>query len=522
MELTHFSLFSGIGGIDLASEWAGFKTVGQCELADYPYRILCKHWPDVPKWRDIRDVTAETIRHVGPIKLISAGYPCQPFSLAGKREGERDDRHLWPEVYRLLKEINPTWFIGENVVGHVTMGLDTVLSDLEGINYTCQPFIIPACASNAVDVRERVFVLAHSPGTQCTPGTEVERILRTLPENRTIIDNPDGPSEAQSGEDVANSAGEGLSKCGPTGFTETREEEKAGMVTEFERCSKDVANTNRTGQQKFNPAAKSGFAGYDTGSINKEWATRPTKSGLGLFTPRTSIKLVGRRLRGEIVATKKKANTRTILLILREKAGEKDLQREIRGTVSLQEKEILRPNLFRDGFSEGQSNSRSIKEKGGCVERRQMRGVPDYGEFGSSPQEWRSLEQLSRQCKDIVWNLSHEMALEAWEKRAEETVGVQNLWRVCTEIGYVPKTLSEVQALWQSLSYQEKSWVIVRACGRIPWPAGLGQAQYEWEPPRVATGIKNRANRLKALGNMVVPAQVYPILKAIHEIESRC
>lgn len=160
--MNHFSLFTGIGGIDLAAEWAGFTTVGQCELADYPYKVLCKHWPDVPKWRDVRDVTTETIKHVGPIKLISAGYPCQPFSLAGKRQGDRDDRHLWPEVYRLLKEVNPTWFIGENVAGHVSLGLDKVLSDLDSLNYSWQPFIVPAAAVNAPHRRDRVFIVARN------------------------------------------------------------------------------------------------------------------------------------------------------------------------------------------------------------------------------------------------------------------------------------------------------------------------------------------------------------------------
>jgi DNA (cytosine-5)-methyltransferase 1 len=195
----------------LSAEWAGFKSVGQCELADYPYKVLCKHWPDVPKWRDIRDVTAENIKNrIGggkPISLVSAGYPCQPFSYAGKRKGERDDRHLWPEVKRVLYEVRPPWFLGENVVGHVTMGLDVVLSDLDSLNYSWQAFIIPACAVNAVHVRERVIILAHSPGTQCTSGAEIEGILRTLPENRSIIDNINGPGQAQSRENVADTTG---------------------------------------------------------------------------------------------------------------------------------------------------------------------------------------------------------------------------------------------------------------------------------------------------------------------------
>lgn len=161
-------LFSGIGGISLAAEWAGIETVAFCEIEPFCQKVLKKHWPDVPIFDDVRKLNRQTLEErgvdVGAIELISAGYPCQPFSVAGKREGERDDRHLWPEVYRLLKEINPTWFIGENVAGHVTLGLDQVLSDLEDINYSWETFIIPACGVNAPHRRYRVFIVANSNG----------------------------------------------------------------------------------------------------------------------------------------------------------------------------------------------------------------------------------------------------------------------------------------------------------------------------------------------------------------------
>jgi DNA (cytosine-5)-methyltransferase 1 len=160
------SLFSGIGGIDLACEWAGIKTVAFCEREPFPQKVLRKHWPDVPIYDDVCTLTKERLDTDGidsrAIRAVSAGYPCQGESNAGKRGGADDDRWLWPETARILEEIAPDWFIGENVDGHVTMGLDTVLDDLGRIGYTAQPFLIPAMAVDADHERYRVFIVAHS------------------------------------------------------------------------------------------------------------------------------------------------------------------------------------------------------------------------------------------------------------------------------------------------------------------------------------------------------------------------
>ena len=197
-KLTHLSLFSGIGGLDLAAEMVGFCTVGQCEWADYPTKVLEKHWPDVPRWRDIRTLTGESFYEktgMRTVDVISGGFPCQPFSVAGKRRGKEDDRYLWPEMLRVISELRPDWVVGENVAGIVNMALDQVCSDLENEGYAVQAFIFPACSVDAPHRRDRCAIVAHYNEVRCDLwGSERERVRGDAP--RHEIDS--------SSEDVAH------------------------------------------------------------------------------------------------------------------------------------------------------------------------------------------------------------------------------------------------------------------------------------------------------------------------------
>ena len=198
-KLTHLSLFSGIGGLDLAAEMAGFQTVGQCEWADYPTKVLEKHWPNVPRWRDIRTLTGESFYEktgIRTVDVISGGFPCQPFSVAGKRKGKEDDRYLWPEMLRVISEIRPAWIVGENVAGIINLALDTVLSDLESIGYSCQTFVIPACGVDAPHRRNRVAIISHDNEVRC----DLWRSCRKALQRDEARDEADS-----SGENVADS-----------------------------------------------------------------------------------------------------------------------------------------------------------------------------------------------------------------------------------------------------------------------------------------------------------------------------
>lgn len=152
-------LFSGIGGFSLGLERSGMNTVAFCEIDPFCQSVLRKHWPGIPIHTDVRNLDGKIYN--GRVDLICGGFPCQPFSQAGKQEGARDDRFIWPEMYRVIKGARPDWVLGENVSGLVNLELDSVLSDLEEAGYTTRAFIIPACGVDAPHRRNRTWIVAH-------------------------------------------------------------------------------------------------------------------------------------------------------------------------------------------------------------------------------------------------------------------------------------------------------------------------------------------------------------------------
>jgi DNA (cytosine-5)-methyltransferase 1 len=182
--MRHLDLFSGIGGFALAAQWvwgSDHEILAFCEIDEYCQKVLKKHWPAVHIIPDIREMDGKAYKNVD---LLTGGFPCQPFSVAGQQTGKRDDRYLWPEMARIIKEARPCWVIAENVPGIIKMELDTVLSDLEGQGYEAQAFVIPACAKDAPHRRDRVWIVANSDQS------------RTGDKTRTVAKQGGGSTEA--------------------------------------------------------------------------------------------------------------------------------------------------------------------------------------------------------------------------------------------------------------------------------------------------------------------------------------
>ena len=260
MKLKHLDLFSGIGGFSLGLEaTGGFETVAFCDIEEFPRKVLQKHWPGVKQYEDIKELNYEKLKTDGllPIDIITGGYPCQPFSVAGRKKGEKDPRHLWPEYFRLIKELRPTWVIGENVSGHIKLGLDTVLENLESEGYSVRTFSISAASIGANHQRERIWIVANTNSSgnkgkkSRSIGKENEKEKRDRQVNSTtrfpdgtdsIVTKQESESEVEHVENTRRSLRQGSEFRG-----ENENEIRQGNANISERSSEasefDVANT---------------------------------------------------------------------------------------------------------------------------------------------------------------------------------------------------------------------------------------------------------------------------------------
>ena len=275
--LTVGSLFSGIGGLELGLERAGMSTIWQSEIDPFASRVLAKHWPDVPNLGDITQIDWSDVERPD---LICGGYPCQPFSVAGKRKGQADERHLWPFFRDALRHLRPRWAVLENVPGHLSLGFGSVLGDLSSLGYDAEWSIVSARDVGAPHIRERVAVIARSRSDAGQVDVQLGR----------------GPGELVSPPRGAQGGGEG------SGSPPSRVVQDYGVWGPYAAAFRTWAHT--TGREPPFPVEPDGspnaeIAGWLMG-FPKGWCLPVTgKRAAGLYgnavVPQVS-ELVGRRI----------------------------------------------------------------------------------------------------------------------------------------------------------------------------------------------------------------------------------
>ncbi len=274
--MKHGSLFSGIGGFDLAAEWMGWENVFHCEWNEFGQRILKYYWPNAISYDDITK-TDFTI-HRGRIDILTGGFPCQPYSVAGKRKGKEDERHLWPQMLRAIREIQPRWVVGENVSGLINwndgMVFNEVQTDLEAEGYEVIPFILPACAVNAPHRRDRVWFIAYSNnnGWSCEVG-EKESSIRKFG-NISTGDNERIPTDNDKTWVASNAQSQQSKRMQP----EQREvsQQEQGKLRRSD--SKNVTSNTNSRRQSSEEHRETKSGQFTKEGVSGNWENFPTQS----------------------------------------------------------------------------------------------------------------------------------------------------------------------------------------------------------------------------------------------------
>lgn len=303
MGFKHVSLFSGIGGFDYAAELMGWTNIASCEINPFGRKILEYYWPNAYHHDDIHTLTKEIFENeiqkrfgseyrTEPV-ILTGGFPCQPFSIAGKRKGTDDDRHLWPEMLRVIREISPDWIVGENVRGIVSwdggLVFDQVLIDLEAQSYKVFPIILPACGVNAPHRRERVWFVAYSKNNR-KGGTSRQSNGESQKERLQKWDKIQQPDESNcvreftSNTESVRDGGSASKECENIGEREflSGEQERRKVGSEIEGCGSKRAYTNANSELLQRRCSQIGpeFEKQYTGSFfrGNAWQNFPTQS----------------------------------------------------------------------------------------------------------------------------------------------------------------------------------------------------------------------------------------------------
>lgn len=485
--LSHGSLFSGIGGFDLAAAWMNWTNVFQCEKDEWCRKILAKNFPQSKQYADIKDFNGK--EYTGTIDVISGGFPCQPFSVAGKQKGKDDDRYLWEEMLRVVGEIKPTYVIGENVTGIIGLALDTVLSDLEAQDYTTETFIIPACSKNAWHRRDRVWIVAYANSI----GRQDEQ-----KENGKSVCNGErnNPIEKQGREQQQCRTGKSSSVF-PDTESKLSNERKHAEYSEHRKIQLQTGGGDSVSTNTDGIGWENGIYGEKQGRETSElrnayqeqygnyWEAEP---GVGrkingfpawldrninwVFVSHYCIFVDGLQNRYTNGQTSKK-RTEEVLQNMRSRINEATFQQwAFGGFDSFYEAAALQSYLRK--FEE------SINEAWLLLESKEaysevLRSLRLYEVLTSTPYRPGQNKQRSREHTDTLQALSRFLAYnakEAWKEYSRENAA------------FIPEQ-------WDDLGY---------------WEAFT---------PRVVDGLPGRVDRLKGLGNAIVPQVAFEILSAI-------
>ena len=458
---------SGIGGFSLGLEsTGGFDTVAFCEFDDFCRKVLNKHWPDVPIYKDLKEIGNEPERIIQDFDLICGGIPCQPFSVAGKKKGKEDDRHLWPYMYEIIKHKKPTWVIVENVGGFVNVALDDVCLDLEAQGYATQSFIIPACSVEAPHRRDRIWILGKFMGNSTGDGRiEGESSEK---EGGAIRRSEEGRMLESEGASNMENPGRSL-RQGRIEQGENADEVGQGDADQLERSGgtsrSDVANSQLKGLEGQHGNSSS-QRGQDEGSLSGTEGSSRTNEDV----PNSS----GQRLEGH-----------------RGEHGLREASEEEQTSRRSQERDVANTKELED--HEHDNGERTQQDREHRVSQ-QLRGEGSLG----GKEDVANTERLGQQGQG-----EHERPSNTAKASKGQASGTDDGSQGQTGQGH---TEPGVGGMVDGVS------------ARLD-----GHLGFEREPniPRVATGIPERVNRLKALGNSIVPQVIYNIGLAILEEEER-
>ena len=429
-------LCSGIGGFSLGLEaTGGFETVAFCEVDEFCCKVLNKHWPDVPIYKDLKELGNDPTRIVQEFDLICGGIPCQPFSVAGKKKGKEDDRHLWPYMHEIIKHKKPSWVIVENVGGFVNVALDDVCLDLEAQGYATQSFIIPACSVEAPHRRDRIWIL----------GKNLEDTGRSLRKGRV-----------EQGEN-ADEVGQGHANQSERSSSTPRSDVAYASIEGLEGR---ISGDNQGGQER---------KALSRGEEQQDEVGTDTRCGSGTSTEKDVSDSGRKGLQGH-----------------RGEHGLREASEEEQTSGRSEERDVphteeLDRHVDVNGLS-GEDNGQQRQGLQGELGRAS----------GNRTEDVANTERLGQQGQG-----EHERPSDTTKDRKGQASGTDNGSQGQTGQGH---TEPGVGGMADGLS------------ARLD-----GHFGFEVEPdiPRVATGIPERVNRLKALGNSIVPQIVRNIGLAI-------